>query len=89
MTKERIKREESKQEKSKRSGGNDDVLDSGQAVKIWEVINTLKVYVISLTERFENITETKGVDMIKELPTSSVVPGKVKNRRSSKFKLCT
>ena len=28
--------------KGKKSGGNEEVLDNGQVVKIWEVINTLK-----------------------------------------------
>ena len=45
--------------KGLKSGGNEDVLDNGQVVKIWEVINTLKMSVISLTERFENMTETE------------------------------
>ena len=47
----------------KKSGGNEEVLDNGQVVKIWEVINTLKMLVISLTERFENMTETERVEI--------------------------
>ena len=42
------------------------------------MINSLKMSMISLTRRFENMTETEGVDMIKELPISSVVQGKAK-----------
>ena len=34
--------------KGKKSGGNEKVLDNSQVVKIWEVINTLKMSVIAL-----------------------------------------
>ena len=64
--------------KGKKSGGNEEVLDNGQVVKIWEVISRLKMSVISLTERFENMTETEGVDIIKELPQAQLYEAKAK-----------
>ena len=54
------------------------MLDDEQVVKIWEVISTLKMSVISLIERFENMTETEGVDVIKELPQAQLYEAKAK-----------
>ena len=64
--------------KGKKSGGNEEVLDNGKVVKIWEVINALKMSVISLTERFENMAETEGADIIKELPQAQLYEAKAK-----------
>ena len=64
--------------KGKKFGANEEVLHNGQVVKIWEVINTLKMSMISLTERFENMTETEGVDIIKELPQAQLHEAKAK-----------
>ena len=65
--------------KGNRSGGNEEVLDNGQVVKIWGVINTLKMSVISLTEPFENMTKTEGVDIIKELPQAQLYEARAKS----------
>ena len=51
MTKESPQtRRKQTRKKGKKSSRNKDVLDNSQVVKIWEVINTLKMSVISLTE---------------------------------------
>ena len=79
MTKETPQTRKQTRKKVTKSGENEDVLDNSQVVKIWEVINTLKLFVTSITERFENMTETEGVDIIKELPPQAqLYEGKAK-----------